>query len=259
MALALFGAFVTRSGILADVGVNLLRPITFAFLLIGAMLPYWFTATTMKSVGKAAMAMVAEVARQFKENPGILTGEKGAVPDYDKCISISTKASLKEMVLPGLVIIFMPIVVGSVFGIEAVAGLLAGSLVSAVQMAISQSNSGGAWDNAKKFVEAGRLMDEDGNPITDKSAEEYIAVVVGDTVGDPLKDTSGPALNILMKLMAIIALVFSDFFLTIGPEMNCAAKIGSPHQKVHFSGCGLLGYLVPSTCLQYTSWADCRS
>lgn len=102
------------------------------------------------------------------------------------------------------------------------------------------------------------MMDDDGNPITDKTAEEYIAVVVGDTVGDPLKDTSGPALNILMKLMAIIALVFSDFFLTIGPEMNCAAKIGSPHQKVHFSGCGLLGYAVPSTCLQYTSWADCR-
>jgi len=258
VALALFGAFVTRTGILGELGVNLLRPITFAFLLAGAMLPYWFTATTMKSVGSAAMAMVAEVARQFKENPDILTGENGAEPDYAKCISISTRASLKEMILPGIVIIFTPILVGGCFGIEAIAGMLAGSLVSAVQMAISQSNSGGAWDNAKKFVEAGRLLDDDGNPITDKTSEEYIAVVVGDTVGDPLKDTSGPALNILMKLMAIVTLVFADFFLTIGPQVFCTTKIGLPYQKVHFSGCGALGYLMPSTCLQYNSYANCR-
>merc|ERR1712037_820433 len=140
----------------------------------------------------------------------------------------------------GLGVILTPIIVGSLFGIEAVTGLLAGALVSGVQMAISQSHGGGAWDNAKKFVEAGRLLDDDGNVIDDKKADEYIAVVVGDTVGDPLKDTSGPALNILMKLMAIIALVFADFFLAIGPEMQCAAKLGLPHEKVQFVGCGLL-------------------
>ena len=257
VSLALFGAFVTRTQILGEVGVNLLRPIAFAFLLVGAMMPYWFTATTMKSVGTAAMAMVAEVERQFKAHPEILTGKGGAMPDYAKCISISTNASLMEMVVPGLGVILTPIIVGSLFGIEAVTGLLAGALVSGVQMAISQSNSGGAWDNAKKFVEAGRLLDDDGNVIDDKKADEYIAVVVGDTVGDPLKDTSGPSLNILMKLMAIIALVFADFFLAIGPEMQCASKLGV-QQKVHFSGCGVLGYAMPSTCLQYNSYADCH-
>merc|ERR1712196_763556 len=213
VSLALYGAFVTRLGI--TTGVNVFQPLTFAFLLLGAMLPYWFTAMTMKSVGTAAMAMVSEVDRQFKANPALLDENSGETPDYAECIAISTNSSLKEMIAPGMLVILSPIITGSIFGIEAVAGLLAGALVSGVQMAISQSNSGGAWDNAKKFVEAGRLLDDDGNVIDDKKADEYIAVVVGDTVGDPLKDTSGPSLNILMKLMAIIALVFADFFLAI--------------------------------------------
>jgi len=229
VSLALFGAFVTRSQVLAANGVNLLRPIAFAFLLFGSMLPYWFTAMTMKSVGTAAMAMVDEVARQFKEKPQLLNPDCTERPDYAKCIAISTNSSLKEMIAPGILVIFSPLLVGFLFGVEAVAGLLAGGLVSGVQMAISQSNSGGAWDNAKKFVESGRLLDDEGNVIG-KGTEEHKAVVVGDTVGDPLKDTSGPALNILMKLMAIISLVFCGAFLEVGPE-------GHP-------GTGVLGYIL---------------
>ena len=220
VSLALFGAFVTRTGFLETYGVNLLRPIDFAFLLIGAMLPYWFTAMTMKSVGKAAMEMVKEVKRQFDTIPGLMEGENS--PDYEKCIEISTKASLREMILPGILVIFAPIVTGTLFGVEAVTGLLAGGLTSGVQMAISQSNSGGAWDNAKKLVEKGLLeveiMQEDGSTqleVQGKGTDCHAAAVVGDTVGDPLKDTSGPALNILMKLMAIISLVFADFFISI--------------------------------------------
>ena len=172
---------------------------------------------TMKSVGEAAGEMVREVARQFRENPDLLDGKNGAKPDYEKCIAISTNASLKEMVAPGLLVMLSPIVTGLFFGIEAVSGLLAGSLVSSVQMAISQSNTGGAWDNAKKFIESGQLeVMRDGVMTTvQKGDEEHKAAVVGDTVGDPLKDTSGPALNIVMKLMAIISLVFSGFFLSI--------------------------------------------
>merc|ERR1711934_992385 len=251
VSLALFGAFVTRTVILEQQGVNLLRPITFAFLLLGAMLPYWFTAMTMKSVGTAAMAMVDEVARQFKENPALLDADSG------ECIAISTNSSLKEMIAPGMLVILSPIITGAIFGIEAVAGLLAGALVSGVQMAISQSNSGGAWDNAKKFVEAGLLLDAEGNVIG-KGTEEHMAVVVGDTVGDPLKDTSGPALNILMKLMAIISLVFADFFIAIGPQVSCAVDLGGQYENVHLSGCGLLGFAMPSTCLQYDLYSHCK-
>merc|ERR1712100_825637 len=181
----------------------------------------------------------------------------GETPDYAECIAISTNSSLKEMILPGLLVIFSPLIVGFGFGVEAVAGLLAGALVSGVQMAISQSNSGGAWDNAKKFVEAGKLLDDEGNVIGE-GTEEHKAVVVGDTVGDPLKDTSGPALNILMKLMAIISLVFADFFLAIGPQLSCAVNAGDQHETVHLAGCGLLGFVMPSTCLQYDLYADCH-
>jgi len=234
-----------------------LRPITFAFLLLGAMLPYWFTAMTMKSVGTAAMAMVSEVDRQFKANPALLDADSGETPDYAECIAISTNSSLKEMIAPGMLVILSPIITGSIFGIEAVAGLLAGALVSGVQMAISQSNSGGAWDNAKKFVEAGLLLDAEGNVIG-KGTEEHKAVVVGDTVGDPLKDTSGPALNILMKLMAIISLVFCDFFIAIGPQVSCAVNLGDQYENVHLSGCGVLGFVMPSTCLQYDLYNHCK-
>jgi H(+)-translocating pyrophosphatase len=202
VSLALFGAFVTRVGI--D-GVNILQPITFSGLLIGSMLPYWFSAMTIRSVGDAAVEMVAEVRRQFKD-PAIMAGTKD--PDYKACITISTNASLKEMIAPGVLVMLTPILAGSIFGVHAVTGLLAGGLVSGVQMAVSASNSGGAWDNAKKLIEK---SPKEG---FGKGSDAHKAAVVGDTVGDPLKDTSGPALNILMKLMAIISLVFAPFFVS---------------------------------------------
>ena len=244
VSLALTAAFVTRSGALED-GVNLLNPSVFAFLLIGSMLPYWFSAMTMKSVGIAAMEMVKEVKRQFDTIPGLLEGTPGhAPPDHARCIKISTDASLREMVPPAALVILAPIVTGTFFGVRAVTGLLAGSLASGVQLAISASNTGGAWDNAKKFVEKGGLYIDvpkrerahsdpvegpytgaivrnvDGSPQMvsirqRKGSECHKAAVVGDTVGDPLKDTSGPAVNILMKLSAIISLVFCDFFMSI--------------------------------------------
>jgi inorganic pyrophosphatase len=221
VALALFGAFVTRANLPV---INVLRPVVFAFILLGAMVPYWFTAMTMKSVGAAAMEMVKEVERQFAEIPGLRDGNAEA--DSAKCIDISTKASLSEMVAPGLLVILTPIIVGTFFGVEAVAGLLTGSITSGVQLAISQSNSGGAWDNAKKCVEAGGVKDHplDAHGVADKSkplevqgkgSEVHKSAVCGDTVGDPLKDTSGPAINIVMKLQAIISLVFASFFVSI--------------------------------------------
>ena len=282
--------------------INLLRPVVFAFLVLGAMVPYWFSAMTMRSVGEAANAMVKEVARQFSTIDGLgraatMTVEErikvkrqgGTVtkPDYQRCIEIATNASLSEMVAPGMLVIVSPILCGLLFGVEAVSGLLAGALASSVQLAISMSNTGGAWDNAKKYCEKGELngwlpyhgggvtsekffelaarengtgnicmtqKDAAGNNIgikefleqmsqTDpekyrrvmegeepvecldrrlcvyagKKSAAHSACVVGDTVGDPLKDTSGPALNIVMKLMAIISVVFANFFMSV----NC--------------------------------------
>jgi inorganic pyrophosphatase len=194
--------------------VNILEPFTFAGLLIGAMLPYWFSAMTMKSVGLAAFEMVVEVQRQFKENPNLLDPNSSTRPDHDKCIKISTNSSLKEMILPGLLVMLSPILTGVFFGVSAVCGLLAGGMSSGVQLALSMSNTGGAWDNAKKFVEKGCVTD-DKDEVQGKGSEVHKAAVTGDTVGDPLKDTSGPALNILMKLMAIISLVFAQFFMSI--------------------------------------------
>jgi inorganic pyrophosphatase len=215
VSLALFGAFATRVNLKV---VNVLEPLQFAGLTVGAMLPYAFTAMTMKAVGKAAQSMIAEIQRQDAE--GLI--REGVEPDYAKCIAISTQASLREMIAPGLLVILTPIVVGLFFGSRGVAGLLAGSIVSGIQMAISQSNSGGAWDNAKKYIEANKLQpdilnerDEEGNTIIqrhNKGTETHKAAVIGDTVGDPLKDTSGPSLNILIKLMAIISLVFGGFY-----------------------------------------------
>merc|ERR1712216_619672 len=165
----------------------------------------WFTAFCMKSVGKAAKAMVENVRKQFEENGERIMNNE-IRPDYQQCIGISTDASLREMIVPGVL-----------FGVEAVSGLLVGALVSAVQLAISQSNSGGAWDNAKKYVEGGNVkIEKNGELVVQgKKTELHQASVVGDPVGDPLKDTSGPALNIVMKLMAILSLVFSDFFVSI--------------------------------------------
>ncbi len=170
------------------------------------MIPVVFSALAMSSVGKAAMEMVKEVRRQFKEIPGIMEGT--AEPDYEKCVSISTEAALREMIPPGILIMGTPLLVGFLFGVPAVAGILAGSLVSGGVLAISSANSGGAWDNAKKYIEKGNLGG--------KGTETHKAAVVGDTVGDPLKDTSGPALNILIKLSAILSLVFVPFFIQYG-------------------------------------------
>ena len=200
VALALFGAFATRTGIIDR--LQILDPITFAALIVGAMLPYAFSAMTMKAVGNAASEMILEIKRQA--DAGLIEAK---TPEHGKCIDISTKASLKEMVVPGLMVIIAPLLVGFVFGPLAVAGLLTGAIVSGIQMAISAANTGGAWDNAKKYIEAGKLGEDHR-----KGTETHKAAVIGDTVGDPLKDTSGPSLNILIKLMAIISLVFGSFF-----------------------------------------------
>jgi inorganic pyrophosphatase len=213
VSLALYGAFVVRLGV--ETGVNVLEPLTFSFLLIGAMLPYWFSALTMKSVGEAAGAMVVEVKSQFANNADLMAGtaSKAVVSEGRKrCIDISTKASLREMVAPSALVMFAPLLAGTFFGVYAVFGLLTGGLVSGVQLAISMSNTGGAWDNAKKFIEQ-KLSDDPA--LQGKGTPVHQAAVVGDTVGDPLKDTSGPALNILMKLMAILSLVFADYFWSI--------------------------------------------
>lgn len=208
VSLALFGAYITRAGItIAD--SSILDPQVFAGLLVGAMLPYWFSAMTMKSVGKAALAMVEEVRQQFNTIPGLMEGT--ARPDYRRCVEISTQASISEMVPPGALVMLAPVVTGTFFGVRALAGLLAGALVSGVQMAVSMSNTGGAWDNAKKYIEAG--ASEHAASLGGKGSDAHKAAVIGDTVGDPLKDTSGPSLNILIKLMAVESLVFAPFFL----------------------------------------------
>lgn len=203
-SLALFAAFVTRTRT-DDPSIQLLDPWVFGGLMFGAMLPFLFSAMTMKSVGKAALDMVLEVRRQFKEIPGLMEGKNP--PDYKKCVDISTKAALKEMLPPGFLVIGTPILVGYIFGVHTLAGVLAGALTSGVVMAISSANSGGAWDNAKKYIEAQK---------GGKGSDLHKAAVVGDTVGDPLKDTSGPSINILIKLMAITSLVFADFFVQQG-------------------------------------------
>nr|XP_009763192.1 PREDICTED: pyrophosphate-energized vacuolar membrane proton pump 1-like isoform X2 [Nicotiana sylvestris] len=209
VSLALFGAYVSRAGIKT---VDVLAPKVFIGLIVGAMLPYWFSAMTMKSVGSAALKMVEEVRRQFNSIPGLMEGT--AKPDYATCVKISTDASLKEMIPPGALVMLTPLIAGTFFGVETLAGVLAGSLVSGVQVAISASNTGGAWDNAKKYIEAGAT--EHARALGPKGSDAHKAAVIGDTVGDPLKDTSGPSLNILIKLMAVESLVFAPFFATHG-------------------------------------------
>ena len=211
VSLALYGAFVTRS---MEQTQNPIKSIQitnawiFGSLLIGSMLPYLFSAMTMKSVGLAAGQMVVEVRRQFRD-PKVKSGE--VEPDYESCIRVSTQASLKEMIAPGLLVILTPIAFGVILHPITVAGLLPGALLSGIQLAISMSNTGGAWDNAKKYIETGKVVGADGMS-RGKGSDEHKAAVIGDTVGDPLKDTSGPSLNILVKLMAIISLVFAGGF-----------------------------------------------
>lgn len=200
-ALALFSAYTTAAGLTE--GINILKADVIVGLFIGGMLPYLFSAMTMEAVGKAAFKMIEEVRRQFKEIPGIM--EEKAKPDYARCVDISTAAALKEMIIPGLMAVVVPLGVGILFGPEALGGVLAGALVTGVMVAIQMSNSGGAWDNAKKFIESGHFGG--------KGTTAHAAAVVGDTVGDPFKDTSGPSLNILIKLMTIVALVFTPLFI----------------------------------------------
>jgi len=200
-ALALFAAYVTFTGI--D-GINIFKADVLAALFIGGMIPVVFSALAMQSVGKAAMDMVNEVRRQFKEIPGILEGT--GKPDYEKCVDISTKAALREMMLPGAMTIITPIIVGFVMGAEALGAYMAGVAVSGVLWAIFQNNAGGAWDNAKKSFEAGVMINGE---MTYKGSDAHKAAVTGDTVGDPFKDTSGPSMNILIKLTCLVGLVIA--------------------------------------------------
>jgi len=221
VSLALFGAFVTIVG-MEDKGVNLLKPFEFAGLLVGAMLPYWFAAMCMKSVGLAAKGMVEEIERQVKSKPTIVhAGPDGKLdePDYAACIRVSTDHALHEMIAPGTLVMLTPILVGYFLGVRCLAGVLAGALVSGVQIAVSSANTGGAWDNAKKYIEGKHMLvnpndnpDDPHAPRIAKGTAVHAAAVTGDTVGDPLKDTSGPSLNILIKLMAIISVVFGPSF-----------------------------------------------
>ena len=202
-ALALFVSYAQAVGLEA---INLLDYRVIIGIFIGGMLTFLFSAFTMESVSKAAYKMIEEVRRQFREKPGIMKGEEK--PDYTSCVAISTTAALHEMLLPGVMAVVVPLIVGIVLGVESLGGLLSGALVTGVLMAIFMSNAGGAWDNAKKYI-------EDGNH-GGKGSEAHKAAVVGDTVGDPFKDTSGPSINILIKLMTVVSLVFAPLFLSIG-------------------------------------------
>lgn len=204
-ALALFVSYAQAVGLFEE-GINLLDYKVIVGMFVGGMLPFLFSAFTMDSVSKAAYKMIEEVRRQFKTIPGILEG-KGK-PDYKSCVAISTQAALKEMLLPGVMAVLAPVFIGVVLGPDALGGLLGGALVTGVMLAIFMSNSGGAWDNAKKYIEDGHHGG--------KGSEAHRAAVVGDTVGDPFKDTSGPSINILIKLMTIVSLVFVPLFLKIG-------------------------------------------
>ncbi len=224
-ALALFAAYVTFTGI--D-GINIFKADVLAALFIGGMIPVVFSALAMQSVGKAAMDMVNEVRRQFREIPGILEGT--GKPEYGKCVDISTKAALREMMLPGAITIITPIIVGFVMGAEALGAYMAGVAVSGVLWAIFQNNAGGAWDNAKKSFEAGVMINGE---MTFKGSEAHKAAVTGDTVGDPFKDTSGPSMNILIKLTCLVGLVIAPI---LGghhlKEMSKKEKAGEKQEMV---------------------------
>ena len=203
-ALALMAAYagVVQEARGAPLELDLMNTDVMMGLIIGSIMPFVFSALTMQAVGRAAYAMVQEVRRQFREIKGLLEGT--AEPDYAKAVDISTAGAMKEMVLPGMIAIIVPVVVG-VYSVEALGGLLMGSIATGFLFAIMMANAGGAWDNAKKYIESGMFGG--------KGSDQHSAAVVGDTVGDPFKDTSGPALNILLKLMSIVALVFGPLFI----------------------------------------------
>ena len=202
-ALALFVSYINATGLS---GIDISKPEVIAATFVGGMLPFAFSALTMSAVGNAASEMIDEVRRQFKEIPGIMEGT--GTPDYARCVDISTGAALKQMIVPGLIAVIVPVLVGILLGTEALGGLQAGALVTGVLMAIFMSNAGGAWDNAKKYIEGGAHGG--------KGSEAHKAAVTGDTVGDPFKDTSGPSLNILIKLITVVSLVFAPLFVAYG-------------------------------------------
>jgi len=199
-ALALFSAYTQSVGITS---ISITDPIVVAGMFIGGALPYLFSSLTINAVGKTAFLMIEEVRRQFREIPGLKEGN--AKPDSTRCVDISTKGALKEMIIPGLLAVISPILVGVVLGPEALGGMLIGALLVGVLLAIMMANSGGAWDNAKKYIEMGNYGG--------KGTATHAAAVIGDTVGDPLKDTAGPSMNILIKVMSIVALVFVPLFI----------------------------------------------
>ena len=211
-SLALFAAFVGIAGIDS---IDIYKAPVLAGLFVGAMIPFIFSALCIQAVGKAAMDMVQEVRRQFREIPGIM--EYKAKPEYEKCVAISTKASIREMMLPGAIALITPVIIGFVFGPEVLGGLLAGVTVSGVLMGIFQSNAGGAWDNAKKSFEKGVMINGE---MFYKKSEPHKASVTGDTVGDPFKDTSGPSMNILIKLMSIVSLVIAPYIAGVGSNLK---------------------------------------
>jgi K(+)-stimulated pyrophosphate-energized sodium pump len=205
-ALTALALFTSYAKVVQLEEINILEPTVIVGLFIGGMLPFVFSAMTMNSVGKAAKEMIEEVRRQFREIPGILEGE--TEPEYNKCVEISTKAALHEMVLPGVLAVLSPLVMGFLLGPAALGGMLVGALVTGVLLAIFMSNAGGAWDNAKKYIASGVHGG--------KGSDAHNASIVGDTVGDPFKDTSGPSINILIKLMTIVSLVFAPLFVAYG-------------------------------------------
>ena len=205
-ALTALSLFVSYTQAVNLSTIDILAPATIAGMFIGGMLPFLFSAMTMDAVGKSATEMIEEVRRQFRDIPGIMEGK--ATPEYSTCVDISTKAALKEMIVPGLLAVIVPVGVGLLLGAEALGGLQAGALVTGVLMAIFMSNAGGAWDNAKKYIEDGHHGG--------KGSEAHSAAVTGDTVGDPFKDTSGPSLNILIKLITVVSLVFAPLFVQYG-------------------------------------------
>jgi K(+)-stimulated pyrophosphate-energized sodium pump len=212
-ALALFSAYSNAVGLTA-VGINIVDPVVVIGLFIGGITPFFIAALTMTAVGRAAAGMVAEVRRQFREIPGIMDGT--GKPDSARCVDISTRAALREMVVPGVTAILVPVLVGYFLGVAALGGVLAGATLSGVLLALFMANAGGAWDNAKKYIEGG----EHGG----KGSDSHKAAVVGDTVGDPFKDTSGPSMNIVIKLVSVVSLVLAPWLVSVHQDGEVLAS-----------------------------------